>query len=512
MNTTDAVLAHARRHPAQPALLMGDAVVTHGEFAKMASRAANAMAALGLRPGDCVCLLMQDSPLAGAIIVGAMKAGFVPVPMNLRLGAGDYAWVARDCEAKLVVGDDTMLVNLVETRSAGSGGDGRGITVLGAGEFSRRMAAASDAHATVDLPPDAPSFRLYSSGTTGRPKGVIHSHASASLAGKLLREAIALPEGGTVLSTSKFFFAYGLENTLLAPLTFGATSILIHGWPDPEMLAALVARHAPHCVLTMPTLYRRMLKLPEAQLAPFRAVPHYYTGGERLPDQLALQWQAAVGRELNVGYGLTETLCNVSASFPGRPRPATNPGGCIGQPLAGVECQLRDREGRVVAKGEPGVLWIRHPSIALGYSDADKTAEAFVDGWFCTKDLVTQDEAGYLYHHGRMDELIKVAGQWVKPADVEEAAMLEPSVREAACVVVPDADGFERLALFVVPAAGHDAQGGSALDHARARCEQALPSHSRPKWIREIDELPRTVTGKVQRFRLREVMLETPPG
>jgi benzoate-CoA ligase len=167
--------------------------------------------------------------------------------------------------------------------------------------------------------------------------------------------------------------------------------------------------------------------------------------------------------------------------------------------MAGVEAKL---EG-AAQPGDPGVLWLRHPSLALGYTRPEVTARAFRDGWFCTGDLFTRDEDGYWTHEGRADDLYKVAGQWVKPAAVEEAVLGDPALRDAACVVVADRDGFERLALYVVPA-GEDA---AAIAAAQSRCDARLPQHARPKWIRAIAELPRTATGKVQRFRLREAFV-----
>jgi benzoate-CoA ligase len=194
-------------------------------------------------------------------------------------------------------------------------------------------------------------------------------------------------------------------------------------------------------------------------------------------------------------YGMSETFCNAFANFPGRHRT-----GSCGVPLDGVEARLADDRGREVADDAPGVLWVRHPSLALGYKSAAVTTQAFRDGWFCTGDLFSRDADGFWSHHGRADELCKIAGQWVKPVELEEAVLADPGIREAACVVVPDADGFDRLALFLVGA------GEGAAEIAAERLEE-LPRHARPKWVRVVPELPRTATGKVQRFRLREQLV-----
>jgi benzoate-CoA ligase len=240
-----------------------------------------------------------------------------------------------------------------------------------------------------------------------------------------------------------------------------------------------------------------VLELPPAQLAPFRALPYPMAGGERIPADLARRWKDAVGTELLAISGLSETFTNVFGTFPGDVR-----GDSVGRVLDGVECKLVDRFSGAPVRDGIGLLWVRHPSLALRYSDPAKTAEAFVDGWFCTNDLFTVDADGYWNPQGRADELLKVAGQWVKPTEVEDAVVGAP-VDEAACVVVPDGGGFERLALFVV---GRDP--GAAVAAATERAEAALPRHARPRWIRAVDALPRTTTGKLQRFVLRQRLQE----
>ncbi len=351
--------------------------------------------------------------------------------------------------------------------------------------------AAAPSRAAVAMADDDRAFILYSSGTTGRPKGVVHVHANAAQAGKMLREVLGVREGDVVFATSKLFFAFALDNAFTGALSCGAATVLNEAWPDAAEVAAQVARHRPRFFFTVPTFFRRLLALDAAALRPFRDVEHFITGGERLPQSIAQQWRDATGREILVVYGSSETFCNALANVPGRNRPET-----CGVPLAGVSLKL---EG-AAQPGDPGVLWLRHPSLAHGYTRPEPTQAAFRDGWFRTGDLFTCDVDGCWTHHGRADELYKVAGQWVKPAAVEEVVLGDAAIRDAACVVVEDSDGFERLALFVVPGA----QGDDAIAAAQSRCDAQLPHHARPKWIRIIDDLPRTATGKVQRFRLRE--------
>ena len=327
----------------------------------------------------------------------------------------------------------------------------------------------------------------------------MHAHRSVLPAGQGQREIVGIGPGDRVFATSKLFFAYALENGLLGPLALGATAILHPDWADVDQVEEVVARHQPTAIFSVPSFYRRLLALPQARLAPFRAVRHYVSAGERLPVSMFDAWRGATGREILTIYGMSETFC---AAFM-TPRDATG-GLRSGRPLAGVDVRLLAEDGRDAAAGQPGVLWVRHPALSSGYANRpEATREQFRDGWFCTKDVFVRDADGGYSHQGRSDELVKVAGQWVQPGELEEAVQGLDGVAEAACVPVPDADGFERMALFVA-ARGQDPQ--AAIAAAAAACEQKLPRHKRPKWILPVDELPRTATGKIQRYKLRELL------
>jgi benzoate-CoA ligase len=248
----------------------------------------------------------------------------------------------------------------------------------------------------------------------------------------------------------------------------------------------------------VPSLYRRLLAEPAQRLEPFRQVRRFGAAGERLSTQLVARWRSAVGGELLSIYGTSETLCACMATLPG-----TSDGARTGIPLSGLEVRLLDAQGKPTLAQGPGVLWLRHPALAAGYVNLpEQTRAQFKDGWFCTRDVFVRDAQGFFIHQGRSDELIKVAGQWVRPAELEEAVANEPAIVEAACVVVPDGDGLERLALFVASNGDADA----ALRTAQQACERSLPRYKRPKWVRVVEQLPRTATGKVQRFKLREIL------
>ena len=495
LNASDAILARVRE-PARrdrAAILHAGGTVTCGELGDAVSRAANALGALGLRRGERVCLLMNDSPRFCAAFLGALKAGAVAVALNTRLPPAELAYIVGDCEARLAIADPEYLA---AAGAACQGTATRLIPALGPGDsLAAAVAAARAEHVTAATRADDPAFWLYSSGTTGKPKAIIHSQASCAHAGKLLREVVGAGDDTVVLATSKLFFAYALDNGFTGPLSCGGAIVLDESWPTPEAIAANAARYRPNVFFTVPTVMRRLLALPRDELAAFAPIRHVFTAGERLPDAIAAKWQETVGTTVLEAYGMSETFCNAFANFPGRRRTGT-----CGVPLAGVETKLLDGGAHEVADDAPGVLWVRHPSLALGYKSAAATARAFRDGWFCTGDLFTRDADGFWSHQGRADELYKIAGQWVKPVDLEEAVLADSRIREAACVVVPDADGFDRLALFVVGTAD------GAVEVAAARLD-ALPRHARPKWVRAVSELPRTATGKVQRFRLREQLV-----
>src|SRR5439155_13689682 len=240
--------------------------------------------------------------------------------------------------------------------------------------------------------------------------------------------------------------------------------------------------------------YRRLLAEPHERLAPFREMRRFVAGGERLSRQLVERWRKAVGGELLNLYGMSETFCACMMTPPG-----SSDGLRTGVPFDGVRVELRDANGKPPAPNDPGVLWIRHPAQATGYANLPQESRAqFHDGWFCSRDLFVRDAQGYYIHQGRSDEFVKIAGQWVQPGELEEVAALEAAVAEAACVPVPDTDGLERLALFVTARADPTAAQRAALE----ACERLLPRHKRPKWVRAVDALPRTATGKMQRFKL----------
>ena len=465
--------AALERHGSRAALICGEQSTSYAELAADVARAANALRSLGVVPGERVLLLMRDTPEFAALWLGAVHAGAVAVALNTRISEDEYRYIQADSGARLTIVEDR-------------------------GSWRDALARAAPRATPHEASAEDPAFWLYSSGTTGKPKGIVHSHRSLLPAGQAMREVLGLAPGERCFTTSKLFFAYALEHGLLGPLATGATAILEPDWPDAEKALAQVARDRPAAFFSVPTFYRRLLALGAARLAPFRAVRRFVAAGEKLPAQLVERWRAATGGEILSLYGMSETFCACIVTPPG-----TSNGSHTGALLAGVEAQLRTPTGETAAAGATAELWLRHPALAQGYANRpEQTAAQFRNGWFCTRDLFARDAAGFFSHQGRSDELVKIAGQWVQPGELEDAVAGNATIAEAACVQVTDAEGFERLALFV------SAAGDAALALAAAgeACERKLPRFKRPKWIRAVAELPRTASGKVQRFKLRELI------
>ena len=434
-------------------------------------------------------IVLNDTLEFAAAWLGALYAGAVAIAANGKLPSRELQFMYEDSGARLFLAQDESLPAVSAFARD---------NCVALSHWRKTVAEIVPLTDPVQRQPTDPAFWLYSSGTTGNPKGIVHAHKDVLPAGDGMRDVLGLGEGDTVLGTSRLFFAYGLEHSLLGPLALGAASILQPEAVDATQASQLVARHKPRAFFSVPSFYRRLLALPPDALAPFSAVRHFVAAGERLPAQVLEWWQAATGRDILSLYGMSETFCVSMMTPPGTSSPRRT-----GRPLAGVETRLTNDAGEEVPVGEAGVLWVRHPALATGYANRpEATREQFCDGWFCTKDVFVRDAEGFFEHQGRADEFIKIAGQWVQPGELEEAAVADGSISEAACVRVNDADGFERLALFVI--AGPDPQ--AAIAAARQACEASLPRHKRPKWIRSVAELPRTATGKIQRFKLRELI------
>ncbi len=486
---------------AQPALIAGARVLTYAELAVHVDRCSGALRAAGVRAGERVLLVMDDSPDLVALYLGAMKIGAVAVAFSIRATPEDLLYVVEDSGCRVLVIDAAFAG--LWARMAADVAEAPRVVVRGGGEDGLEAFLAGHG-APIDWAPMAPddmAFWLYTSGTTGRPKGVVHCHHDVLIADRHLRENLGLVPGERVFTTSKLFFAFALGHSLFGGLRGGATVILYEGWPDAGAILAEIARTRPHLVFSVPALYRNLLAAGAAGEPACARVRHYVSAGEKLPQVLFEQWQAATGRPILEGIGTSETVCLFLANTPDAVRP-----GSAGRPLPWAQVRLWSGDaGPIETPDTPGTLWVRIDSLFDRYwRQQARTRACFRDGWYCTGDMFSFDADGYWHHHGRADDMLKVSGQWVSPAEIEECVLGVGRIVEAAVVGAPDADGLVRTALFVVAADGTDEQVLEA--DIRARMEARLAVYKRPRRVRFVDAIPRTATGKIQRYRLRELL------
>jgi benzoate-CoA ligase len=475
---------------------------TYAGLAERVSRFANVVQGLGLRREQRILLCLHDGIDFPTAFLGAIKAGIVPVAVNTQLSPGEFAFMLADSRARAVVVSSAILPAL-EAAVALLPGPTPEIIVSRPERSGHSLETLLEAaRATAETAPahrDEPCFWLYSSGSTGRPKGTVHLHSSLMQTA----ECYAIPVLGiagddVVFSAAKLFFAYGLGNALTFPMAVGATSVLTAERPSPASVARVLRRHRPTIFCGAPTLYNAMLADPDlpdpAELALRRCV----SAGEPLPQEIGRRWSARIGVDILDGIGSTEMLHIFLSNRPGDVRYGTT-----GKSVPGYTLQIVGEKGGPVGRGEIGDLLVSGPTSAAGYwNNRERSRATFLGEWTRTGDKYYQDEDGYYVYCGRSDDMMKVNGMYVSPAEVEAALIAHDDVLEAAVVGAPDADGLIKPKAFVV------AKPGIAADDALAR---TLESHTKtrlapfkcPRWIAFIDELPKTATGKIQRFKLR---------
>jgi benzoate-CoA ligase len=349
---------------------------------------------------------------------------------------------------------------------------------------------------------DDPALWLYSSGSTGEPKACVHRHRDPVFAAEAFGlRVLGITASDRSFSAAKLFFAYGLGNAMFLPLAAGGTSILFPGQPTAANVADIVERHRPTLFYWVPTGYAMLLAHEAERSAPidFSSVRAALSAGEALPPAIFDRFKDRYGIEILDGIGATETMHNVIANPPGLPRP-----GSSGVLVPGYEAQILDENGTPVADGEIGNLYLKGESICEEYrNQPDKTRATFRDGWFRTGDKFHRDGDGYYWHHGRSDDMLKVGGMWVSPVEVERTLLEHPAVSECAVVGREDADALVKPVAYVVPAPGKQ-PGPTLAAELQQFALDKLARYKRPRWVEFVTELPKTPTGKVQRYKLRE--------
>jgi benzoate-CoA ligase family protein len=479
------------------AIECGDERVTYARLAEQVSRCGNALRDCGVQPGDRVMLLLLDGPEFFYAFFGAIKIGAVPIPTNTLWKSADYRHVLNDSAAHVLIVSGallpaidaiprTELPHLRQVIVAGPSGTFNGLLA--------RSAATLDAAVTRH---DAPAFWLYSSGSTGAPKGCVHLQHDMLVCAELFGKGVlGIRESDRCFSVPKLFFAYGLGNAGYFPLAAGATSILWPGRPTPADVYAVIARHRPTLFFFVPTGYGMMLACAgDFDLSSIRLAS---SAGEALPAALYTRFKDRFGIDIIDGIGSTEILHTFISN-----RPDVIRAGSSGLIVDGYEAALLDEEKRPVPAGEIGDLFISGDSTCDGYwNQPEKTSETIHGRWIRTGDKYTQDADGFFWYAGRGDDMLKVGGLWVSPIEVENALAGHDAVQECAVIGREDADALVKPMAFVVLRAGVAATpelAAALQEFVRAR----LADYKRPRWVRFLDDLPKTATGKIQRFKLR---------
>ena len=486
-NLAAALFANARQREFTdvPALLHNGGRISYAALDRLSNQAANLLGSAGVLSDDKILLLLRDTPELVALFLGAIKAGIIPTVLSTRISPEDLDYALADSEAAVLFVDP-------EFASLARNSKAKGARVFEAHDVAEQLRGSPDTFEPIARESHDSAFWVCSSGSTSRPKSVVHTHGGVTAANGFHREQLRIAIGTRVHCTSKLSFAYPLSNSLLAALDVGASIVLYPDWHDPESLLRTLAEYTPAVVFSTPTLYRRVLHFANDGVACLNKVDVWVSAGEHLSAGLNEAWCGLTGRPILDCYGTSETLFLITASGLHDGRPDSS-----GRALSGVDLELRDPAGNQVPADEIGELHVRHPFLAAGYANnSEQTAQRFNDGWFATGDLFLYDTDDYWYFRGREDSRIKIAGQWVHLQDIEDAVSEQDTVKEVAAVSAPDEDGLDRVALFVVPES-HCAQAQVTAD-VQGRLG-LLPKHKRPRWLEFADTLPRTNTGKIKR-------------
>ena len=467
--------------------------VTYGELAERVNRAGNALLTLGLKPGDRLVMVVKDCPAFFYLFWGAIKAGIVPIPPNTLLRAADYAYMFEDSGCRLVV-YSTEFAGEIEPALKQAP-----VKALTVDAFAAEMDKASPQLEARLAAPTDDCFWLYSSGSTGRPKGAVHAHRDMVVTSELYGvRVLGVGEDDVSFSSAKLFFAYGLGNAMTFPLWTGSTAILDDRRPTPDSTFETIERFRPTLYYGVPALYAPLLVALDARPRKLDSIRACVSAAEPLPAHIFHRWKEHTGTVILDGIGSTECLHIFIGNRLDHYKPGTS-----GKAVPGYEVKVVDDRRQPVKKGESGALWIRAESAAKYYwNKPEKTAETMVDGWLNTGDTYREDEDGFLVYEGRSDDMMKVGGIWCSPIEIESCLISHPAVLEAAVVGHPDADQLIKpKALVVLKQAGG---GNPALsEELAALCKKTLAPYKYPRWVEYVPELPKTATGKIQRFKLR---------
>ena len=476
------------------------AEISYAHLAEQVARCGNALLDLGTVPGQRVAMIVKDCPEFFFCFWGAIKAGLVPVPLNTLLRAEDFAFMLADSSCSTLVyspeyrDEVERALDQMDTPPAHVScvdDEANSLTVL--------LAAASPLLAPAATTADDDCFWLYTSGSTGRPKGAVHRHRDMVVTGQHCGvETLGLGEQDICFSAAKLFFAYGLGNAMSFPLWVGGSTVLYDGFPTPESTFDIIGRFKPTVYFGVPTLYAAQLQALTSQSPDLSSLSYCISAGEALPSDIFQRWQQRTDLTILDGIGSTEALHVFISNRLDDVKIGTS-----GRPVPGYEAKIVGETGAEVAPNETGQLLIRGDSTARCYwNRPEKTAETMVRGWLKTGDTYFEDDEGYYHYCGRDDDMLKVGGIWCSPFEIEERLIEHPDVLEAAVVAQRDEADLVKPAAYIVLADGA-AAGVEFEQELRGHCKQGLAHYKYPRWFHFVDELPKTATGKIQRFKLR---------
>lgn len=487
------------------AIYTGDQTCTYQQLGELANRTGNALKELGVEMEDRVLMLLLDTPQFPATFFGAIKIGAVPIPTNTVMQSTDYEYFLNDSRAKVAVVSGP-LYKLVEPIRANCkylkhvvvvDGDSAPGTI----DWKTWADAATPALDPADTSPDDIAFWLYSSGSTGFPKGAVHlQHDIAFTVENYARGVLNMTTDDLCFSGSKMFHAYGLGNNMTFPYGVGASTVLFPGRPTPDAMFETITRFHPTLFFSVPTMYAAMLAVPDAtQKYDLRSVRLCVSAAEALPAEIYRQWKDKFGMEILDGIGSTEMLHIFISNYSGRVK-----AGSSGQPVPGYRAKLTDENGMEVPVGEIGDLLISGDSAAPFYWNKHEKSKHTMRGeWMFTGDKYHVDTDGYFWYDGRSDDMLKVGGAWVSPIEVESALIEHPAVLESAVVGARDEAGLVKAKAFVILKEGHQASP-ELVKELQEFVKGRVAPYKYPRLIEFVTDLPKTVTGKIQRYKLRQ--------
>ncbi|MBX7170225.1 MAG: benzoate-CoA ligase family protein [Pyrinomonadaceae bacterium] len=486
-----------------PAILYNEKTLTYFEVAELINLTGNALLKLGVKREQRIMCILFDSPEFVASFFGAIRIGAIPIPINTWLKSPDFEYLLNDSQAVVLIICEP-LYKLIEPIRANLKWL-RHIIVVGEKvpqtlDFSEWVKDESAELAPANTSPDDPCFWLYSSGTTGFPKGAVHlQHDMIYCAENYARGVLNITEQDRTFSVAKLFFAYGLGNSLYFPFYVGATTILEPNRLEPKSIYEKITKNKPTLFFGVPTAFAGLLAIEDTSTFNLDSVRLSVSAGEALPKALYDKWFAKWDVEILDGIGSTETLHIFISNRPNQVR-----AGSSGKPVLGYEARIVDENDQDLAPEKVGNLLILGDSTCAYYwNNPKKTEETFLDNWIRTGDKYSVDEDGYFWYQGRSDDMLKVGGIWVSPVEIEATLMLHPRVLECAVVGFKDADELVKPKAFVV--LKPEFTGGNDLEtELKKFVKDKIASFKCPRIIEFVHQLPKTATGKVQRFRLRE--------